>query len=138
MPIPNASKQLILGTVNANSKFRSPIPTSKRYLTRPAFLDLGGASNPFWKRGFKIPNMEPELLPFGSFTCWIISQVLASSLRTENQFTSLDDGRIGGVRDRSKEEEILKKVKMGKNSKERFTEMSKDGNMQDGLRSEMV
>ena len=30
MPIPNASKQLILGTVNANSKFRPPIPTSKR------------------------------------------------------------------------------------------------------------
>ena len=30
MPIANASKQLILGTVNANSKFRSPIPTSKR------------------------------------------------------------------------------------------------------------
>jgi len=109
-----------------------------RSSTRPALLDLGGTSSPFWKWGFKVPNMKPELLPFGSFTRWIISQVLASSLRTEYQFTSPDDGRIGGVRDRSKEEEMLKKVKMGKNSKECLTEMSKNGKMQDGLGSEMV
>ena len=82
--------------------------------------------------------MEPELLPFVSFTRWILSQVLASTLRMEYQFTPPDDGRIGGVRDRSKEEEMLKKVEMGKNSKECRTEMSKDGKMQDGLRSEMV
>ena len=84
-----------------------------RTFTRPAFLNLGGASNSFWKWRFKVPNMELELLPFGSFTSWIISQVLASSLRMEYQFTSPDDDRIGGVRDRSKEEEMLKKVEMG-------------------------
>ena len=109
-----------------------------RSFTRPAFLDLGDASNSFWKWGFKVPNMELELLPFGSFTRWIISQVLASSLRTAYQFTSPDDGRIGGIRDRSKEEEMSKKVEMGKNSKECHLEMSKNGKMQDGLGSEMV
>ena len=97
-----------------------------RSFTQPALLDLVGASNPFWKRGFKVPNMEPELLPFHSFTRWIISQVLVSSLRTEYQFTSSDDGRIGGIGDRGKEEELLKKVEMGKNPKECFTEMSKN------------
>ena len=49
-----------------------------RSTTRPVLLDLGGTSNSFWKRGFKVPNMEPELFPFGSFTRWIISQVLVS------------------------------------------------------------
>ena len=39
-----------------------------RSFTRPVFLDLGGASNPFWKRGLKVPNVEPELFPFSSFT----------------------------------------------------------------------
>ena len=97
-----------------------------RSSTQPALLDLGGTSSPSWKWGFKVPNMEPELLPFGSFTHRIISQVLASVLRAEYQFTSPDDDRIGGVRDRSKEEEMLKKVKMGKNSKECLTEMSKN------------
>jgi hypothetical protein len=51
--------------------------------------------------------MKPEVLPFGSFTCWIISQVLASCLRTKYQFTSPDDGRIGSIWDRNKEEEML-------------------------------
>ena len=39
-----------------------------RSSTRPVLLDLGGTNSPFWKWGFKVPNMEPELLPFGSFT----------------------------------------------------------------------
>ena len=109
-----------------------------RFFTRPFFLDLGGTSNPFWKWRFKIPDMEPELLPFGSFTRWIISQVLAWGLRTEYQLTSPDDGRIGRIGDRHKEEEMLKKVEMGKNPKECLTEMSKNRKMQDGLESEMV
>jgi len=57
--------------------------------------------------------MEPELFPFGSFTRWIISQVLASGPRTEYQLTSPDDGRVGGIGNRNKEEEMLKKVEMG-------------------------
>ena len=65
---------------NTQNDFNLP---ATRSFTRPAFLDLGGASNPFWKRGFKVPNMESKLLPFGSFTHWIIGQVLASGLRTE-------------------------------------------------------
>ena len=97
-----------------------------RSVTRPTFLDLGGASNPFWKRGFKVPNMEPELFPFSPFTRWIISQVLASGFRLEYQFTSPNNGRIGGVQDRNKEEEMLKKMKMGKNSTECLTEMSEN------------
>ena len=79
--------------------------------------------------------MEPELLPFGSFTHRIISQVLASVLKAEYQVTSHDDGGIGGIWDRNKEEEMLKKVEMGKNPKECFTEMSTNGKMQDGLGS---
>ena len=70
--------------------------------------------------------MEPELLPFGPFTRRIISQVLASVLWAEYQFTSPDDGGIGGIRDWNKEEEMLEKVKMGENSKECLTKMSKD------------
>jgi len=50
-----------------------------------------------------------------------ISQVLVPSLRTEYQFASSEDGRIGGIGDRDKEEEMLKKVEMGKNPKECFT-----------------
>ena len=82
--------------------------------------------------------MEPELLPFGSFTHWIISQVLTMGLRTELQFTAPDDGRIGGIGNRNKEEEMLKKVEMGENSKECLTEMSENQKMKDGLGSEMV
>ena len=70
--------------------------------------------------------MELEFLPFGSFTRRIISQVLASVLRAEYQFTSPDDGGIGGLRDGNKEEEMLKKVKMGKISKEGLTEVSEN------------
>ena len=62
--------------------------------------------------------MEPELLPFGSFTHGIISQVLASVLRVEYQVTSPEDGEIGGIWYRNKEEEMLKKVEMWENSKE--------------------
>ena len=109
-----------------------------RSFTRPVFLDLGGASNPFWKRGLKVPNVKPELLPFNSFTRWIISQVLASGLRTKYQFTSPDDDRIGSIWNRNKEEEMLKKVEMGKNPEECLTEMSKNRKMQDGLRSKMM
>ena len=94
-----------------------------RSSTRPALLDLGGTSSPSWKWGFKVPNIEPELLPFGSFTHRIISQVLASVLRAEYQFTSPDDGGIGGIRDWNKEEEILEKMKIGEKSKECLTEM---------------
>ena len=56
----------------------------------------------------------------------------------EHQVTAPNDGRIGGIGNGNKVDEMLKKMKMGKNSKERFTEMSKDGKIQDGLRSEMV
>jgi hypothetical protein len=97
-----------------------------RSSTRPALLDLGGTSSPFWKWGFKVPNMEPEFLPFGSFTRRIISQVLASVLRAEYQFTSPDDGGIGGIRDWNKEEEMLEKMEMGEKSKECLTEMSEN------------
>ena len=109
-----------------------------RSSTRPALLDLWGTNSPFWKWGFKVPNVEPELLPFAPFTRQIISQVLASVLRAEYQFTSPDDGGIGGIRDWNKEEEMLEKVEMGENSKECLTEMSKNRKMQDGLGSEMV
>ena len=109
-----------------------------RSFTRATFLDLGGTSIPFWKQGFKVPSMELELFPFSSFTRWIISQVLALGFRPEYQFTSPDNGRIGCVRDRNKEEEMLKKVEMGKNSKECLTEMSENRKMQDGLGSKMV
>ena len=86
-----------------------------RSSTRPAFLDLGGASNPFWKRGFKVSNIESELLPFGSFTHWIISQVLVVGLRTVHQFTAPDDGRIGGIGDRNMKEGMLEKMEIWKN-----------------------
>ena len=82
--------------------------------------------------------MKPEFLPFGSFTRRIISQVLASVLRAEYQVTSPDDGGIDGIRNRNKEEEMLKKVEMGKNSKESLTEVSENQKMQDGLGSKMV
>ena len=93
---------------------------------RPALLDLGGTNSPFWKWGFKVPNIEPEFLPFGSLIRRIISQVLASVLRAEYQFTSPDDSGIDGIRDGNKEEEMLKNVEMGENSKECFTEMSEN------------
>jgi hypothetical protein len=70
--------------------------------------------------------MEPELLPFSPFTRRIISQVLASVLRAEYQFTSPDNGGIGGIWDWNKEEEILKKVEMGKNFREVLTEVSEN------------
>ena len=82
--------------------------------------------------------MEPEFLPFGSFTRRIISQVLASVLRTEYQFTSPDDGGIGGIGDWNKKEEMLEKMEMGEKSKECLTEMSENLKMQDGLGSETV
>ena len=40
--------------------------------------------------------------------------------------------------DGDKDEEMLKKVKVGKNAKERFIEMSKNRKMQNGLRSQMM
>ena len=98
----------------------------------------GGTSSPFWKWGFKVPNMEPEFLPFSSLIRRIISQVLASVLWAEYQFTSPDDGGIGGIMDWNKEEEILEKMEMGEKSKECLTEMSENLKMQDGLGSEMV
>ena len=97
-----------------------------RSSTRPALLDLGGTNSPFWKRGFKVSNMEPEFLPFGSLTRQIISQVLASVLRAEYQFTSPDDGGIGGIRDWNKEEEMLEKMEMGEKSKKCLTEMGEN------------
>jgi len=48
-----------------------------------SFLDLGGTRNSFWKWRFKVPDMKPEFFPLGSFTRWIISQVLVSGLKTE-------------------------------------------------------
>ena len=80
-----------------------------RSSTRPVFLDLGGARNSFWKWRFKIPNMKPITLPLGSFTCWIISQVLVSGLRTEYQLTSTDDDRLGSIWDGYKDEEMLER-----------------------------
>ena len=97
-----------------------------RSFTRPAFLDLGGASNSFWKWGFKVSNMEPEFLPFGSLTSRIISQVLASVLRAEYQFTSPDDGGIGGIGYWNKKEEMLEKMEIVEKSKECLTEMSEN------------
>ena len=82
--------------------------------------------------------MEPEFLPFGSLTRRIINQVLALGLRAEYQFTSPHDGGIGAIRDWNKEEEMLKKVEMGENSKECLIEMSENWKMQDRLGSEMV
>jgi hypothetical protein len=82
--------------------------------------------------------MELELLPFGSPIHQIISQVLASGFWTEYQFTSPDDGGIGGIWDKNKEEVMLKKVEMGKKSKESLTEVSENQKMQDGLGSKMV
>ena len=82
--------------------------------------------------------MEPELLSFGSLIHQIISQVLVSGFRTEYQFTSPDDGGIGGIWERNKEEEMLKKVEMGKNSKESLTEVSENQKMQDGLGTKMM
>ena len=70
--------------------------------------------------------MEPEFLPFSSMIRRIISQVLASVLRAEYQFTSPNDGGIGGIRDWNKEEEMLEKMEMGENSKECLTEMSEN------------
>src|SRR6185295_15480384 len=87
-----------------NMHYDFNLPATRSF-TRPAFLDLGGASNPFWKWGFKVPNMEPKLLPFGSFTRWIISQVLVSGLRMEHQVTAPNDGRIGGIGYMNKVEE---------------------------------
>ena len=49
----------------------------------------------------------------------------------EYQFTSPNGGRIRGIWDRNKEEEMLKKVEMRKNPKECFTEMGKNRKMQD-------
>ena len=89
-------------------------------------LGLGGTRSSLWKWRFNVPDMKPELLPFGSVIHQIISQVLASGSRTEYQFTSPDDGGIGGIWDRNKEEEMLKQVEMGKNSKESLTEMSEN------------
>jgi len=54
------------------------------------------------------------------------------------QFTSVNDGRFCGIWDGNKDEEMLEKVKVGKNAKECFAEMSKDGKMQNGLRSQMM
>ena len=99
---------------------------STRSFTRPAFLDLRDASNSFWKWGFKVPNMESEFLPFGSLTRRIINQVLASVLRAEYQFTSPEDGGIGGIGDWNKKEEMLEKMEMGEKSKECLTEMSEN------------
>ena len=70
--------------------------------------------------------MEPEFLPFSSLIRRIISQVLASVLRAEYQFTSPDDGGIGGIRDWNKEEEMLEKMEMGEKSKECLTEMGEN------------
>ena len=56
----------------------------------------------------------------------------------EYQLTSSDDGRISGIGDRNKEEEMLKKVEMRKNPKECLTEMGKNGKMQNRLGSKMM
>ena len=55
---------------NTQNDFNLP---ATRSFTRPTFLDLGGASNSFWKRRFEVPDMKPETFPLISFTHWIIS-----------------------------------------------------------------
>ena len=57
------------------------LPT--RSYTRLVFLDVGGTRNSFWKRRFRVPDMEQVTLPLGCFTRWIISEVLVSGLRME-------------------------------------------------------
>ena len=46
--------------------------------------------------------------------------------------------RISGIWNGHKDEEMLEKVKVGKNSKECFAEMSKNRKMQNGLGSQMM
>ena len=103
-----------------------------------SFLGLAGHQQSFLEVEIQSPDMELELLPFGSLIHRIISQVLASDFRTEYQFTSPNDSGIGGIRNWNKEEDMLKKVEMGKNPKECFIEMSKNEKMQDGLGSKMM
>ena len=78
--------------------------------------------------------MKPEFFPLDSFTRWIISQVIVLGLRTEYQFTSPDDGRLGSIWNGYKDEEMLEKMEVGKDAKECFEEMGKYRKMQDGLR----
>src|SRR6185369_13898418 len=106
----NSSDSLFLNNGNRTKNGFNLLAT--RSSTRPTLLDLGGTSSPFWKWGFKVPNMESEFLPFGSLTRRIIIQVLASVLRAEYQFTSPDDVGIGGIRDWNKEEEMLEKMEI--------------------------
>ena len=60
-----------------------------RSSTRPALLDLGGTSSPFWKWGFKVPNMEPELLPFGFYTNLWRRPILSNSRTSDSDILLL-------------------------------------------------
>ena len=51
---------------------------------------------------------------------------------------SADGGRFTGIWYGDKDEEMLNKVKVGKNAKECFAEMSENGKIQNGLRSQMM
>ena len=44
-----------------------------RSCTRLVCLNLGGASNSFWKRRFEVPDMKPETFPLSFIAHWIIS-----------------------------------------------------------------
>ena len=92
-----------------------------RSFTRPVFLDLGGRPQPFLAAGIQNSQHETRISSIQLF-----------------QFTSPDDGGIGVIRDRNKEEKMLKKVEMGKNPEECLTEMSKNGKIQDGLGLKMM
>ena len=95
----------------------------------PALLDLGGTSSPFWKCGFKVPNMELEFLPFGSLTRF--------SGHSTNSHPPTTAGLVAlGIGTRKKK--CWKRMEMGENSKECLIEMSENWKMQDGLGSEMV
>ena len=109
-----------------------------RSFTRPAFLDLGGRQQPFLEAGIQSSqhgtrtSSIPLLYP--------LDHKLSTRFGSQDGVPTHipDDGRIGGIGNRNKEEEMLKKVEMGKNPKECLTEMSKNGKMQDGLGNEMV
>ena len=51
----------------------------------------------------------------------------------EHQFTSSDDGGFGSIWNGYEAEEMLEKMKVGKDTKECFAEMSEYRKMQDGM-----
>ena len=109
-----------------------------RFSTRPALLDLGGHQQSFLEVGIQSSQHGTRTssirLPYSpdhkpSTRIGFLDGVLIHNP---------NDGGIGGIWNRNKEEEMLKKVEMGKNPEECFTEMSKNGKIQDGLGLKMM